>query len=218
MSLEWSTLRESQDTKALPLRRSKHSSCDMTQKVTTTAADNGSSFVKTSGKLHADLAPVVYFTNVKFPHTQIDVSSSQLSLGKKCLYFTKGHSLLYCRVALKQELAPLGWSKIILRPKRSEIKIDAPHLMNVMVYCSNQIWKANTTDQQYFRKRSLYVVLIYFSIVIQKLQKTHIYTCSLCVNPNNKTPSGMLHRSDRVPSSQLRQNLSTFISALQNSD
>lgn len=209
MSLEWSTLRESQDTKALPLRRSKHSSCDMSQKVTTTAADNGSSFVKASGKLHADLAPVVYFTNVKFPHTH------------KLMFHhlnCQGHSLLYCRVALKQELAPLGWSKIILRPKRTEIKIDAPHLMNVMVYCSNQIWKANTTDQQYFRKRSLYVVLIYFSIVIQKLQKTHIYTCSLCVNPNNKTPSGMLHRSDRVPSSQLRQNLSTFISALQNSD
>lgn len=60
--IDLSTLKESQDTKALPLRQSKHSSCDMTQNVTRTAADNSSSFVKASEKLHADLVAVVYFT------------------------------------------------------------------------------------------------------------------------------------------------------------
>lgn len=48
--------------KALPLRQSKCSSCDGIHKVTTTAADNGSSLVKASEKRHADSA-ADYFTS-----------------------------------------------------------------------------------------------------------------------------------------------------------
>ncbi len=96
-----SSLQESQDMTALPLRQSKYSSCDMTQKENTTAADNGSSFVKASEKLHADLAAVASFTFCYKEDSQTHKVAYKLmflchsSLGKRLLNFTRSHPLVW---------------------------------------------------------------------------------------------------------------------------
>lgn len=88
--------------KALPLRQSKYLSCDMTQKVNTTAADKGSSFFKASETLHADLAKVVSFSillQIKFPSTQ---NRTQIGVSELLIswYKTPTKAILYYTAAL----------------------------------------------------------------------------------------------------------------------